>query len=248
MSDFSNITDHPDFQDIVSKIVVGDSPKSISTWLKTKYSTNDNKHLQISAKDIQDFADKHADLEAVIRRDIVAVQSSDGEGDLKISSAMLNNKTYRDRLLEIADKKIDVSNLVNELVYMCKVRMEQVFDRIQENPAMTKTDYVLLKYFEILINSVEKLDKINNNRPDQIIQHNISIQAIEQNTAYFQEAVRETLAEIDTEAALLFVDKLTQKMKLANADKMIENSIPVTVDAQLDEVRALHEMVLPKIK
>lgn len=242
MPDFSSVTDHPDYEEIVSKIAVGDDPKDIVQWLKIKYTDKTQKHLQLNTKTIQDFIDKHADLDAHLKRDVLAVKLGEGSSDYKISASLINNKTYMARLQELADAKVDVKKMITELVFICKARMEQVFDRIQENPSSMKADYVLLKYFETLFIAMEKFDKIVNEAPDQVIQVNIQNQIAEQHVAIFQEAIRETLTHIDAESALLFMEIFTEKLMQI---KLPKQANPITIEKYQSEARILREIVLP---
>ncbi|HLG27267.1 MAG TPA: hypothetical protein VI423_05735 [Paenisporosarcina sp.] len=238
--DFALITDHPDYEEIVSKLVTGVSIKDISQWLKVKYPDKSQKHLQLGVKVLQEFANKHVDLEAHLKQDIMAVKAGDQDLSHKLSKSLLNNKTYQDRLLELANAEVDLKRMVTELVLTCKARMEQVFDKIQENPTNTKGDYVLLKYFEVLFIAMEKFDKIVNNAPDQVIQHNVTMHAMEQHTTIFVEAIRETLAQIDSESALLFMEIFTEKLAKLKAP---QNIIP-TVESKIAEAKLLRETIL----
>ena len=65
-----------------------------------------------------------------------------------------------------------------DTIHIVKARLEQIYDKVQQNPENTKPDYVLIKYIELLNQTAEKYDRIVNNAPDQIIQHNITIQTI----------------------------------------------------------------------
>lgn len=243
--DFSLITDHPDFKDIIDKIMVGESPKDICNWLKVKYPDKDQKHLQISAKSLQDFIDKHDNVVSLVKRDIAMVKVGDEQ---KVSASLLSNKTYRERILELAkkdiDKELDIKKTVAELVLICRDRMEQVFDKIQENPTNTKADYVLLKYFETLFLALEKFDKISNG-PEQVIHQNFTIQILEQHSATIVDTIRETLAEVDPDVSLLFMEKLS-----LNLGKLREVAAQASVnqDEQLAEAKLLLETVpsLPK--
>jgi hypothetical protein len=49
-------------------------------------------------------------------------------------------------------------------------------------------------------------------RPDQVIQHNYVVQYIEQYQSVLQQAIIETLKEIDAEASNLFLEKIAEKM------------------------------------
>lgn len=240
--DFSLLTDHPDYEEIVSKIATGNDPKVIANWLKIKYSDKDQKHLQLNHKLIQEFMDKHADLDTHLKRDVLAVKTGDTNlSDYKIAASLMNNKTYMERLEKLADTKIDIKKMVAELVLMCRERMIQVFDRIQDNPTSAKTDYVLLKYFETLFIATEKFDKIVNESPDQVIQVNIQNQLAEQLVTLFQEAIRETLTHIDAESALLFMEIFTEKFNTLKLPKQIA----ATPETYENEAKLLREVVIP---
>lgn len=239
MPDFSTITDHPDCQEIVSKIVIGTSSKDISNWLKVKYPDNDQKHLQLSQKILQEFAEKHVDLEATLRRDVLAIKAGENS-DMKIASSLVNNKTYRDRLLELSGETLDIKKKIQELIVTGMARLEQVYDRIQENPTNTKNDYVLLKWFEQMLLAYEKADKIINNAPDQIIQHNVTVQAVEQHNAIFVETVREILQHMDPELAALFTERYTQKIAALKAPQL---EAPLTLGKTLIEAEVLKDML-----
>jgi hypothetical protein len=244
--DFSLVTDHPDYEEIVSKIAIGQSPKDIINWLKIKYTDKDQKHLQLNQKLLQEFIDKHADLDAHLKRDVLAVKNNDTSiSDYKIAASLMNNKTYMERLQQLADTKIDIKKMITELVLMCRARMEQVFDRIQENPTNMKGDYVLLKYFETLFIAMEKFDKIVNEAPDQVIQVNIQNQIAEQHVAIFQEAIRETLSYIDPESALLFMEIFTQKL---SGIKMPKPPTELTPEKYEAEAKLLREVVIPQLE
>ncbi|TXG77352.1 hypothetical protein E6Q11_02935 [Candidatus Dojkabacteria bacterium] len=242
--DFSLLTDHPDYEEIVSKIATGTDPKVIAHWLKVKYSEKDQKHLQLSLKLIQEFVDKHADLDTHLKRDVLAVKTGDTSlSDYKIAASLMNNKTYMERLQQLADTKVDIKKMITELVLICRERMMQVFDKIQENPTNTKGDYVLLKYFETLFIATEKFDKIVNEAPDQVIQVNIQNQMAEQIVSVFQEAIRETLTHIDPESALLFIEIFAEKF---NALKLPKQVVP-TPETYETEAKLLREVVIPSV-
>jgi hypothetical protein len=209
VADFSKLTAHPDKDEIISKVITGVPPKTIADWLKLKYPDKEQAHLRLSVPLLKEFVDNGAlDMAAQFQTDLNGVAAGK-----EISASIKNNKTYQERLVEIADKEIDIKKLVTETTHMIKARAEQVFDKIQENPQNMKPDYVLIKWFELLLTAIEKCDKAINERPDQVIQHNITMQVVESNIAIFQEAIRETAAEIDPEMAFIFIDKLSAKMK-----------------------------------
>ena len=124
-------------------------------------------------------------------------------------------------------------------ITLIRDRAEQVFDKIQEDPEDFKGDTVLIRWFDQLFNAVDKYDKIINQSPDQIIQHNVTIQAVEEHTAIFQDVIRETLTHFDPEVSFLFVELLTErlaKLKPPQEEKL-------TVDRRLAEATKLNEKI-----
>ena len=156
--------------------------------------------------------------------------------DKKISAALLNNKTYQERLLELTDEGLDLKKEILKIKIMLDTRMEQVFDKIQENPEAldSKGDYKLLKYMEQYLSLIEKYDKIVNNRPDQIIQHNYTMEYIDQRTEIIQDAIRETLEELGSDATLIFFNKMQEKLGALNFKEEEGKPVPVLDAAYMD--------------
>lgn len=212
VADFSKLLDHPDKDEIISKLITGISPKDISDWLKLKYSDQKTQgHLRLSSKMLKDFIDNNLDLYKTLQNDIVGAKN--GQTPPKdIADSLKNNKTYKERLNELADQEIDIKKIMVETIFLIKQRIEQVFDKVQENPQNLKPDYALIKWFEILLSASEKFQKIVNEAPDMVVQHNHSVQMVEQHTAILQDAIREVMLETDSQMAFLFMEKLNAKM------------------------------------
>ncbi len=207
---FDKLIEHPKANDIISKLVSGIRPKDVADWLRLEYPDKNQAHLRLGSSYLKDFLDQNLDLYATLKKDIGAVKS--GEPDKKISASLKNNKTYQERLVEMADHEIDVKKLMHNTGILIQTRLEQYYDKMQENPTNTKPDYGLIKYFELLLNYVDRYDKIINQSPDQIIQHNVTVQVMDQYVAVMQDTIRETLAEIDPDAAFLFMEKFNEKL------------------------------------
>lgn len=208
VADFSKILSHPDKDEIISKLVTGIKPRDVSDWLKLKYSDKEQGHLRVSSKILQDFVENNLDLYNVLQNDISGVKQNKKE----ISDSLKNNKTYQERIVEIVNKELDIKRLLIETGHIIRQRVEQVFDKIQENPQNFKPDYTLIKWLETLLNFTDRYQKIVNEAPDTVVQHNINIQLVEQHTIMLQDAIRETMAEIDSDMSFRFLEKLNSKM------------------------------------
>src|SRR5260221_3714899 len=195
MADFNRILQHPDKEEIVSKLVTGVKPKPIVDWLKLKYPEQNQTHLRLGQKVLKEFLDGNLDLYATIQSDVQSSKNNTLDKDISLS--LKNNKTYRERINEIANKEVDIKVMLVNMETLLRDRVEQVFDKIQQNPESLKPDYVLIKYLELMMNYAEKYDKIVNQSPDQIIQHNVSVQVMDQYVVLLQNCIRATLAQID---------------------------------------------------
>lgn len=242
--DFSNILSHPDKGEILSKMMTGKDPKDINQWLKLRYPDKGQKHLIISVKQLQDFSkSQYTEFYNQYSQEITTNIQQGGTLDKKIANSLLNNKTFQERLTEHALKEISVRERFLSLDLLIRDRVEQLFDKIQEDPGSWKADYVLLKWVEQYLSLIDKYDKSQNNRPDQLIQHNYTVQYINQQTAAMQEAFKEVLAEVDPDLALMIIDKMSEKL---NKIKPPQEATVVAgnVDDRLNEIKNIEDSIL----
>lgn len=238
----SIILQHPDNEEIISKLMTGIDPKDVADWLKLKYPNKEQSELRVSVKLLTDFVKSdYTSAYKQVEKDLFAIKNGE-KIDKKLANSLVNNKSYQERLSEIVEEKLELLNRFKALDMILRTRVEQIFDKIQQNPENVngKTDYVLLKYIEQYINLIEKYDKHVNNKPDQVIQHNHTLMYIDQYTACIQDAVRETLAEIDQETAMLFLEKIADKMQKLSPP----NTEPISEKQILSEVNVLHNNLL----
>lgn len=211
-ADYSKLLSHPDKDEIISKLVSGVPPKTVSEWLRLKYNSKEHSHLRLSVQNLREFVNNNLDLYNQVQKDVLAVANGQKAPPKPIAESLRNNKTYKERLNEIADNELNINKTLSDVIYIIKVRAEQVFDKIQENPSNIKPDYALIKWFEILFNAIEKYDKIVNKSPDQVIQHNISIQMVDNYAAIFQDTIREVVSMVDPDTGLLIMEKISDRL------------------------------------
>src|SRR5579885_53560 len=202
------ILEHPDKDELISKLVCGKSAKDIHDWLAAKYTNPAEAKFVISEKSAKSFQDNYLDIYNLIQEDIAktkqAIATSTEE---QVELAVKNNPTYKSKMLELANKEIDVRQMVAQLCVAVETRLAQVFDEIQEDPRNinTKVDRLLIDYAEVLGNILEKYYKFTENPADMVIQHNMTVQVMDQHISVFHEALRDTLALMDQEASMHFM-------------------------------------------
>jgi hypothetical protein len=217
MADFKKILDHPEKQKIVGKLVSGEKPKDVAQYLRLKFNKPDEGHLRLPVALLKEFIDTYGDHHGFLTT--VIKDKNAGKLDTSIAKSLLENKEWRDRLAEYADDEIDVKKKAIQLLNLIEARSEQVFDKIQQNPESLKGDYVMIKYFEVSMQMIEKLDKIVNERPDMRIEHTHSVQMVDEYATAFQEALREIIQELTPEQTVKFMDIMAQRLTgLQNPD------------------------------
>lgn len=245
-ADYSIILNHPLNQEIISKLVKGIEPKEINQWLKLKYPSKDEKHLIVSLKLLQDFAkSQYNEYYDKFTKEITTTVQQGGKLDKKIADSLLNNKSFQERLSEHTLKEINIKDELITLRVLFLTRIEQLFDKAQENPGNAKGEYVLLKYFEQYLNLLDKYDKSQNNRPDQIIQHNYTVQYMNQTASAMQEGIRDALNEIDPDIALLVIEKISYYLsKMQQPIPEIISNTPQSPDDRLGEIKKLEASII----
>jgi len=233
MSEFQKLLDHPEKDKLIGKLTNGESPKDVAQYLKLKYHGNDEAHLRLPTSMLKEFVGKY--LSHYKSLSIVLKEEKEGKLDNKVAESLLNNKSWRERVAEYMDDEIDLKQQIQRVAKMLEARLEQVWDKIQENPGNMKGDYIMLKYFDSLTIALEKADKLINERPDKLIQHDITINMVEQHSVAFQETIRELLMELDPETSARFMELLTNK--LAKVDN--PSAMPRSLEDRRQTVAAL---------
>jgi len=237
------ILDHPDKDEIIAKLVLDYPPKDINEWLKAKYTNVSESKFVIAEKSIKTFKDSYLDVYNMIREDMIKTKQAIATStEDQMELAIKNNPTYKSKMLELAGKEIDVRQMVAHLCLAVETRLGQVFDVIQEDPRNinTRVDRVLIEYGELLGGILEKYYKFTEAPADQIIQHNVTLQVVDQHISVFHDVIREVLSQMDLETSLYFMEVFNEKM--AKLKPPVPEVIPNT-DMKLAEAKILNETI-----
>lgn len=234
------IYNHPDREEIISKLTLGINADEISIWLIDKYADIGDKKLIFSGKVLKQYKEEFLDIVKQIQNDTLAIRQEQAGivSDMKLK--VQGNSTYKAKLNDYLDKEIDIKSMVKNMILACEARASEVFDNIQNNPQGVKLDYVLIQWFNTLTIMLEKYDIIINGSPDKIIQQNhINIQILDQHIGVFSKVIREVISRLDYDTSLLFVDILNEELK-----KLKEHVEPILpIDTRLMEARKLEDKV-----
>lgn len=241
------ILKHPDFSEITSKLVLDIPTKDIHEWLKAKYSNVNETKFVISDKSLKIFKDNYLDVYNMIQEDISKTKlavTTNAEDDLQLS--VKNNLTYKSKMLELAGKEIDVRQMVAHVCVAIETRFAQVFDEIQEDPRNinTRIDRMLKEYGELLGTLLEKYYKFTESPATQTIQHNVTLQVVDQHISVFHDVIREVLSQMDLETSLYFMEVFNEKMSKLKAPASDQ---VLNTDVKLAEAKLLNETINKKL-
>lgn len=241
------ILEHPDKDELISKLVIGKTAKEAHEWLASKYTNPNEKKFIIAEKSIKTFQDNYLDIYNLIQEDIVKTKQAVASNTIdEIELAVKNNPTYKSKMLELADKKLDVRQTIATLCVAIETRLAQVFDEIQADPRNinTKVDRLLIDYAEVLGNILEKYYKFTEAPADMVVQHNVTLQVVDQHIAVLHDVIREVLAQMDLESSMYFMEVFNERISKLKAP---EKDAPPSVDAQLAEAKLLNETINKKL-
>jgi hypothetical protein len=241
------ILDHPDKDEVISKLVIGKSAKEIHEWLAAKYTNVSEAKFVIAEKSLKSFQENYLDLYSLIKEDIGKTQTAiatSTEDQLELS--IQQNPTYKSKMMELASEKIDVRQMVAHLCVVVETRFAQIFDEIQADPRNinTRVDRMFKEYGELLANLLDKYYKFTEQQPDQIVQHNVTLQVVDQHISVFHDVIKKVLSQMDLESSLYFMEVFNEemdKLKMPTPDKEPSSEM------RLADAKILSETINKKI-
>lgn len=241
------ILDHPDRDEIISKLVIGIPPKDIFDWLQAKYTNVSEVKFVIAEKSIKSFQTNYLDIYKTIQEDLSKTKTAIATNTQEDLSLNINNlPAYKNILLQTANEELDIRKTVKQLSFAIESRLSQVFDAIQEDPRNinTRVDRLLIEYAELFANILEKYYKFTEAPADVTMQHNVTVQVMDQHISVFYDAIKEVLAQMDLESSLYFMELFNEKInKLKQAP---EKEIAPT-EVRLAEAKLLQETINKKL-
>jgi hypothetical protein len=245
---YKKIMEHPDKDEIISKLVIGQAPSDIHDWLKAKYTNVGESKFVLTEKILKSFQDTYLDFYNDIQQDIFKTKNAlatDNNID-SIELAIKSNPTYQDTILQLSSKELNVEMMMGRMALAVETRMGQIYDLIQEDPrnVNTKTEKLWVELVETAGGLLDKYYKWKEIQSTQVVQHNVTLQVVDQHISVFHNVIKEVLAQMDLETSLYFMEVFNQQMgKL----KMPEVNTPPTVEMKLAEAKLLNETINKKI-
>lgn len=246
--DVDKLLEHPDKDELISMLSIDTTPKQINDWLKSKYSTVGESKLVLSERYLKEFKEEYLDLYQKIREDIYKTKFNKASPEEKVALALNGNSAYKNRILELADKKIDLDRMMANLLLNIEDRVADYFDQTSNMRLNERTSRALVEWVDAMGAAVERLDKIR--RQDKLelekgsVVNNtqINIQVLDQQMSEVYEVIKEILKEFDMVSSMKFMDLLNSRIS-----SIKENKKELSVDQHLAEVKLLSQSVQNKL-
>ena len=239
------ILEHPDKDEIISKLLSGTPVADIHEWLTSKYINEGEDKFVLSQKVISTFKKDYLDMYNAIRDDLTKTKTSQLSPETQLGLEVQGSPTYRKTLEKYLDSELDIKILAKRSLAAMESRIEQIFDLIQEDPRNIKIDRTLIEWFNTFNALMEKYDTIQNGSLENInIQNNINIQVLDEHINVVYKIIKDILSKLDYDTSLVFIDMFNEEMQKIKPQE--KESLPL--DVRLTEVKLMNETVLDKLE
>jgi hypothetical protein len=206
------VLNHPDKEDIIKKLLEGDSVKQVEGWLKKKYPRT--KRLHVSYMTLQKFRGKHLNLKGEILDDIKNRRTEVDKEAVEAEARMIinNSSAYQQKIEEIASSELDVTRRLLEMDSLINSRIEYYYNLLQQGGSL-REDKIFIEYINTMKTILQDWKKYIEGVADKKIEHNININVVNEQARILKEAVLEILQELSPDLVSIFIDRLDIKMR-----------------------------------
>jgi len=222
------VLNHPDKEDIISKLLEGDSVKSVEAWLKTKYPRT--RRLHVSYMTLQKFRGENLNLKGNLLDDVKNRRTEIDKKALEAETKMVINSSsaYQRKIDEIAGAELDVSRRLLEMDKLIGSRIEYYYNLLESGATTTiRDDKVFIEYINTMKTLMQDWKKYIEGVADKRIDHNVNINVVNEQARVLKEAVLSVLQEIDPSLVTVFVTRLDNKLNMLDANNraLIEGEV-----------------------
>jgi hypothetical protein len=206
------ILGHPDEDEIISKLVLGDSPHSVHEWLKSKYAPVSQTQFIVTEANLKKFESDYLDLYQHLKKDMILVKAN---AQREIELSIKKNPSYKEQVRKLVNNELDLRETICNLVVAVETRVGVVFDKIQENfinnGLNTREERLFMDYARVLGEVLEKYHKFTEVKDSTTINNTVTFQVMDQHVAIIQDVIKEILEEMDVEMSLKFMEKFNER-------------------------------------
>ncbi len=208
----NKVLNHPDKDDIIKKLLDGESVKEVDRWLKKKYPRS--KRLQISYMTIQKFRSEYLNIKGDVLDDIKnkRTEIQKDVDDAETRMILSNSSSYKDKINEIASSELDVSKRLLELDALIGSRIEYYYNLL-ENGGSIREDKIFIEYINTLKSLMQDWKKYIEGFADKKIEHNINVSVVNDQVKVLKKIMYEVLQEMNPELIPIFVNRVNREIE-----------------------------------
>lgn len=225
----SKILNHPDKEEIIDKLSNGESVRSMEAWLKEKYPNN--KKLHISSVSLQKFRKNKLQLEGQVLKDIQEGERTKKQmlTEQERQKQLESSNAYKKKINEIVDSKLDVARRILQLDRIMEARIEYWFNAVASGEeTAAKGDKELRSFMDSMMTLMGQYKKFVEGMADKTVDYNVNVTVMNEQIVAIQDVIRECIAELEPDQAILFMDRLQNKLsETSYRPKLIE---PVSLE------------------
>ncbi len=244
-----SIIEHPDREEILTKMLIQIDLAEIEEWLSSKYCNPSEKQFIISKKSLKKFQDEYLDMYQVIQQDFIKTKELQKTTNNDVKDIIQGNEEYHKQLEKLVNQELDVKMMLKKMVVAAETRLGQIYDVVQSDPRNIKLDRQLVEWFNALSDALERLAKVESGMLGgnvQTINHqHINIQVVDNYTSIIYDIIKEILSKLDYETSNLFIEMYEEKISKI---KSLPSSSFQPVEERLEEAKQLSEKILPELK
>ena len=213
----SKVLRHPDKEDIIARLISGDSVKEVDNWLKSKYPRK--KRLHISYMTLQKFRSENLNLRGGVLEDIKNKRSEVDKASAAAEAKMIieSSSAYQEKISEIVSNEMDVTKRLLEMESLINSRIKYYYDLLN-NGGSLREDKIFLEYISALKGIMQDWKKYIEGVADQKIEHNVSVSVINNHAEILKSAVLDVLNEMNPELVGVFIDRVSSRMREMTLD------------------------------
>jgi hypothetical protein len=206
------VLNHPDKEEIIKKLLEGESIRDVEAWIKTKYPKK--KRLHVSYMTIQKFRQEHLNIEGDVLEDIKNKRNEKRreEAVAEAKQAINQSSAYQEKINQIVDTEIDVTKRLLEMEALIASRIEFYYNLLQDGGGV-KEDKVFMEYVSMLKGIMQDWKKYIEGFADKKIDHNVNINVAFDQVKVIKGVIYDVLEEIDPNLINVFINKLDSKMR-----------------------------------
>jgi hypothetical protein len=202
---------HPEKEEIIKKLLNGESVKGVEAWLKKKHPRK--RRLWISYATLQKFRKNHLNLEGEVLENIKAAKREHDDDSKVLEAKMIlaTSSAYQEKLNEIANNKLDADRKILEMMTLVSSRIEFYFNMLQTTGGI-KEDKLFIELLNAQRGLVQDWKKYVEGVADKKIEHNINVSVVNEQVTVLKNIVFEVLQELDPALIPLFVEKVNSRL------------------------------------